>query len=213
MTREAPKTKPKPKKRRIIDWPAIEREYRTGIYSNAELARTYGVDRTAISKRASRHGWKRDLSARVRERTRQKIVTDDVTDVTGGNAKDEEEFTEEEIVEAAARTRVYLLRDHRKDISALRKAETELIKEIDGKPKKTWVGQFQGKVITKSFGIAATERASALQALAGVQHKRIALERQAFGIDEDGRRPDEARDIEVTFVTPDGNPYTQEDPE
>ncbi len=45
-----------------------------------------------------------------------------------------------------------------------------------------------------------TERAAALQALAGEMHKRIALERQAFGIDEDGRRPDTYDEINIVLV-------------
>jgi hypothetical protein len=194
----------KPKKRKKIDWEAIEGEYRTGQLSNVEIAKQHGISEGYIRKRAAQYGWKKDLAAKVRKAVKERLVRDEVR---------EPNATDEEIEDAAVERGVELLKSHRKDIKALREAEAKLIKEIFGDPKKTWVGQFQGKVITKTFSITATERSSALQALAGVQHKRIALERQAFGIDEDGRRPDEARDIEVTFVSPDGNPYTREDPE
>ncbi len=57
-------------------------------------------------------------------------------------------------------------------------------------PTKLYIGQYQGKTVEKIIGITVTERASALQALAGVQHKRIQLERQAFSI-PDGTQPSE----------------------
>jgi hypothetical protein len=194
----------KPKKRKKIDWEAIEREYRTGQLSNVEIATQYGTKESTLRYQAKKRGWKKDLAAKVRKGVREKLLREELREP---NASDEE------IEDAAIDRGVELLKSHRKDIAELKRVEAELIKEIFDDPQKTWVGQFQGKVITETFSIAATERSTALQALANVQSKRIALERQAFGIDEDGRRPDEARDIEVTFVTPDGNPYTQEDPE
>jgi hypothetical protein len=190
------------KPRKKYDWEKIEREYRTGQLSNVEIAKQYGISESYIRKRATQYGWKKDLAAKVRKAVKERLVRDEVR---------EPNATDKEIEDAAVERGVELLKSHRKDIEALRKAEVKLIAEINGTPKKTWVGQYQGKIITKTFKITATERAAALQNLASVQHKRIALERQAYGINEDGRRPDEARDIEVTFVTPDGNPYTQED--
>lgn len=53
------------------DWELIEREYRTGRFSLAQLEARHGVNRSNISRRAKKYGWQKDLTERVRERTRQ----------------------------------------------------------------------------------------------------------------------------------------------
>ena len=47
------------------DWEAIESAYRAGVLSVRELAGKYGISHQAISKRAKKDGWERDLKAKV----------------------------------------------------------------------------------------------------------------------------------------------------
>ncbi len=54
-----------PPRRPNADMIAVERDYRTGILSNREIARTYGCTETAVRKWAKQHGWTRDLEARI----------------------------------------------------------------------------------------------------------------------------------------------------
>lgn len=77
-----------------------------------------------------------------------------------------------------------VVRLHRKDINILRALEASLLEELADNPTKLYITQHKGIIVKEAIGIAVTERASALQALAGVQHKRIQLERQAFNLDE-----------------------------
>jgi predicted DNA-binding protein YlxM (UPF0122 family) len=177
-------------RRKIIDWEGIEQDYRAGQFSLHEIAKKHEITHQAISIRAKRKGWKRDLSRQVKKRLAEKLVTD----VVGRPA------TEEEITEAAAQRAVELIKLHRKDIANLQEQEQKILAELGDNPTKLWVGQYQGQVIEHVVGIAVTERASALQALASVQHKRIALERQAYGIDDDGRRPDHIEELNITFI-------------
>ncbi len=174
----------KPGKRRQIDWDAIEKEYIAGSLSHAEIARRHGLTPAAITMRAKRQGWSKDLSAQVRKLVKRKLVNDVVN-------SNNEEVTDREITEAAAQRGAEIIRSHRKDIRALRDAEVKLIAEIDNNPTKIWVGQYQGEVITKEIGIHAAERAAALQALGSVTHKRIALERQAYNLGDEGASLDE----------------------
>lgn len=55
-------------------WELIEREYRTGRFSLAQLEARHGVNRSNISRRAKKYGWQKDLTERVRERTQEKIT-------------------------------------------------------------------------------------------------------------------------------------------
>ena len=165
------------KKRKNIDWESIEREYRAGQLSNSELARVHSITPAAISLRSKRKGWKKDLAKRVVRAVKEKLVTIDVTEA---NASDNE------IVTNASDRGVAVVMSHRQDIAKLRALEEQLIKEVFSSPKKTWVGQYQGEIVTHDFDITATERSSAAQSLSTVQHKRIQLERQAYNLDDDG---------------------------
>ncbi len=95
--------------------------------------------------------------------------------------------TDEEIVDGASDRGFKVVTLHRADIDRLREMEQVLLAElgdINNPPTKIHVCQFQGKVIETVVSISVTERASALNALANVQNKRIILERQAWHLDE-----------------------------
>lgn len=177
--------------KRQVDWEAIYREYRAGLLSVREIAKMFGITHGAIQKRAKKfpEQWKRDLSGRVRDEIRRMVVADPVA---SGD--------EEEIIDAAADRALGIIREHRKSIKKLAEAETRLLAELQGKPKKVsihWVGK---KACTEEVAIAATERATALLAVASTQAKRIQMERQAFGIDDDAK-PEEKK-IDGIFIHP-----------
>jgi len=174
------------------DWEKIEADIRAGILSNREISRQHNVSESAIRKRIKTRELKRDLSARIKEQVRIKMVR---SEVRTPNATDSQVVDEksDQVVEA--------LKLQREDIAKLREEEQRLLKELGDNPTKLWVGQYQGQVIEHEVGIAVTERAAALQALANVQHKRIQLERQALGMsDKDGAPGDDIEEIRVTFV-------------
>ena len=50
-------------RRRDIDWNAIERDYRTGVFSLRELAERHRCSHSAIANFAGRHGWIRNPSS------------------------------------------------------------------------------------------------------------------------------------------------------
>lgn len=50
---------------RVVDWEAMEPDWRAGIKSKKELAREYGVSRPAIDKHWAKAGIERDLTARI----------------------------------------------------------------------------------------------------------------------------------------------------
>ncbi len=49
-------------------WAALKADWKTGGYSNSELARRYGVTETAIRKRITKEGWTRDNEAAAERR-------------------------------------------------------------------------------------------------------------------------------------------------
>lgn len=51
--------------KRIIDWEAVEREYRAGKRSLRDIGGEFFVTEAAIRKKAKREEWERDISAKV----------------------------------------------------------------------------------------------------------------------------------------------------
>ncbi|MBU2060120.1 MAG: hypothetical protein KKB38_20610, partial [Gammaproteobacteria bacterium] len=94
----------------------------------------------------------------------------------------------EEMVSLAAQRGVALVLEHRKAISKLATLEEKLLEELSDEPKKLYITQYQGEIVSEEVGIDVVSRAGALLNLAGVQAKRIQLERQAFNLDPDPAR-------------------------
>lgn len=64
---------PKSGGRKEVDWEKLEREFRMGKMTYAEMANEFGVNSSTIFRRAKKEGWTRDLSALVRQETRAHI--------------------------------------------------------------------------------------------------------------------------------------------
>lgn len=146
------------------DWEAIEREYRAGQLSIAELARQHNLSRQAIIKRAKRDGWVRDLAAEVRKVVSAKLVTDGVT---SDNARG--------TVELAAARAVEVVRSHRRALSQLNAIgdilANRLAQHLDG-------------VVADGPGLGDKESpADMLEKLSRTRQRAIQLERQAFSLD------------------------------
>ena len=171
--------------RKTYDWEAIEREYRTGKFSNRHLAKTYGCAEGTIRKRAKAKGWEKDLSQQVEEKVRTKLVR---TKVRTQNASDKQ------VVEEAAEHDVQVVESHiasigkSKDITNALLAELEagtlshddLVALIEGMKKE------DGKRVDFLMkSISLPERAKTLTQLVNALGRLIDLERQAYNIDGD----------------------------
>lgn len=160
-------------------WQDIKDLWDAGRLSIAAIAKNFGITDAAIHRCAKRNNWTpRRLDDKVRLETARKLVGQT-------NKKTDEEIIDDAATEAAA-----LILSHRKDIKKLRDLENKLLIELGEAPHKTWVGQHQGEVVTHDLFLTASEKSTALKNLAGVQNTRIALERQAFNLDEVERNTD-----------------------
>lgn len=73
-------SKPPATQRQRADWDAIERDYRTGRFTDQELVNKHGnlVTRQALSKRAKVKGWQKDLTEAVRQATKASLIAEQV---------------------------------------------------------------------------------------------------------------------------------------
>lgn len=165
--------------RRRADWEAIERDYRTGQFSDQELADKHGnvISRQAISKRAKLQGWQKDLSVEVRRATKAKLIAEQVAEkvaeevaakvAKSGNATID-------AVLAAAETNKQVVLGHRRDIAKLTSLTMSLVGQLETAASETDAA----KRLPIGELVLTAQRAS--QAVAKLQ----AAERVAFGLDE-----------------------------
>lgn len=198
-------------KKAATDWEAIEREYRAGMLSIAEIARQHDVTHPAILKRAKKLGWKRDLSEKVRSEIATRLVTE-------GLQGQRDAVT----IEQAAERGVAIVREHRKDICTARTVASNLLEELRSASQS--VEELEdlifehteapdGRVETKAeesarlrrrdkmlAAVALPARSQTLNNLANALKTVISLERQAFNIDENGKAPPDGSDAEPVNV-------------
>ena len=144
--------------KKLIDWEGVERDYRAGVRSVYEIARTFGCAASSIRGHAAKHGWARDLAPRIAEATAQRIAQDALALANP--------TTERAIIEANAELQANIVRNHRRDISRLRTLSDSLVQEL-----------------TAATSDPLSARIDGTGKLANTLKTLIALERQAFTLD------------------------------
>ena len=175
------------------DWPEIEQEWTAGQLSKAEIARRYGLARSALAEHMDKEGVEYASSAdSVRLKAQAKLIADP----DGGSkpAGKPAGLPVSEAVENAAERQAQIVRLERKDIAALQVLEEQLLAELGDDPTKLYITQYQGQIVQAETGIAVTERIAALRQLTAARAQRITLERVAWGID--AKQPDPAAEID-----------------
>ena len=173
------------------DWEAIEAEYRSGTISNAELGRKYDVSESYIRKRAKEGGWSKDLTAKVQAAVRDKLVR---AVVRSDNARTNSR-TDAEIIEAAAETAVQVVQIHRRDVRNGRMICARLFAELqDTSDNREIIAESIDSETQDDLSptrrnqmmraISLPTRARAMLDLSAAMKNLVAVERQAFSLDD-----------------------------
>ena len=192
----------KPKKR-VVDWEAMEHDWRAGIKSVLQLSKEYEVSRAAILKHWDKLGVERDLAARIHAKAQamvaQSVVTQEVTP--------ERRATDAVIVTANATNIAGVSLDQRRDISKTRTLAMSLIDELEHQTVNRDLYEQLGELLhaadekgmdklnelyRKVIGFGS--RTTSMKQLAETLKTLIGLEREAYGIGTDnGSNEDVAR--------------------
>lgn len=117
------------------DWDAIKADWKTGQYTQGQLAKIYGIKREALAKRIQRAKAKGDNSWDQDQQARVAAVAASMLEDGGGMVDDTKQRL---AVETAAEMRVRVVKEHRRDISRLRSIANKLImrleNHLDNKP-------------------------------------------------------------------------------
>ncbi len=183
-----------------IDWEAVELQYRAGVRSLKDIGAEFGVSDAGIIKRAKRDGWTRDLAAKIKARADAKVSAAAVSAVVS----EQKAANQEAVVEANAELQARIRREHRTDISRSRRVVMSLLDELEmtcGPENAALLAEFgelmrepdergqdkRADLYSKLLSLGG--RAKTMKDLGDSLKSMVALEREAFGIDEK-RAPD-----------------------
>lgn len=168
------------------DWERIEIDFRAGVKTLRQIGEEYGVSHVAVSRKAKREGWPRDLSAKIAAKARDKVTK---ASVTSGVTKQ----TEQDVVEAEAEIQSRITLAHRKDIPAKRELVGKLFAEIEAMTDNHDLLEQLREALASGdqdlLALAAKRVSSLPSRIKGVSDlvnaykALIQLERQAFNID------------------------------
>ena len=159
--------------RRRVDWDAVERDYRTGHFTEQELADKHGATRSAVSKQKRVKGWTKDLKDEIRHATQTRLVAELV-------AKGSEKVADTVLAVAEVNTRVVL--GHRKRIADLHRLAEDAQAKLE-EMGATLVDVREAGVFVQAVGGLAT-----------ITKTLIEQERKAFGLDDDGKKSEDTVD-------------------
>ena len=183
----------------VIDWTAVEMQYRAGIRSLKDMGAEYGVSDAGIIKRAKRDGWTRNLAAKIKAKTEAKVSAAAVSAVVS----EQRAANEQQVVEANAELQYKVRIEHRQDIGRTRSLFRALLGEIELETGSLELFQSLGELLDTSGPdqtgtwrkdklnelyqkiISSIGRIDGAKKLTEMLEKLVKLERQAFGI-EDG---------------------------
>ena len=171
------------------DWERIEADFRAGLLSIREIAAACGVSHVAISKRAKRDGWERDLAAKIKAKADALVTKAEVTkEVTS-----EQLVTERRIVEANAQVIADVRVSHRRDIARARILAMKLMDELEIETDNIELLEQLESALVAADGsdslIRAVQRVTStagriesVKKLAEAMKVLVSMEREAYGI-------------------------------
>lgn len=186
-----------------INWEKIELDYRAGVKSIRQIAAENEIAESGIRRRAKQYEWVRDLSEKIKAKADDIVRKESVRSVV----RTKTTISEKDTIDANANEVASVRLAHRKDIKRSRKIAMSLFDELE-----MMVGQENVKLL-EMLGelmwspddkgndkvndlymkiISMPGRVKSMKDLSDTLKTLIALERQAFGLDDENNKPVDA---------------------
>ena len=182
------------------NWDQIELDYRAGVKSLRQIASEQNVSEGAIRKRSKRDEWSRDLSKKIQEKADDLVRKETVR----SEVRTKTTISEKDTIDANANVVASIRITHRKDISRARSISMKLFDELELMVGAENVGLLQqlGELLyspdEKGMDklndlymkiINLPNRVKAIKELSDTMKTLVALERQAYGLDDENNKP------------------------
>lgn len=185
------------------DWERIEGDYRAGVLSLREIATRDGhVTEGAIRKRAKRDKWVRDLSDKI------KAKADDLVRRSVRTGTQQPDASEREVIDSNAAALANTKLEHHGSLRRSRDLTGKLLTELE---QQTDDPEAFAKLVAALAESGADDapavrsalrramslgaRASILKSLTEAQRNWITLERQAWGMDDPEKPPQDLHEL------------------
>ena len=180
--------------KKVIDWEAIERDYRAGILSLREIAAAHGCSHVAISKRARAEAWARDLAAKIQAKADALVNREAVTTAVTKQRR----VNDVEVIEANAQGQALVRIGQRQDIRRFRALVNRLLDECEATTADAPAFGELADLVRKSDGnpranamlagaidraVSLGDRIDGVKKLSEALRILIGLEREAYGIE------------------------------
>lgn len=215
VTNQQPDAAPTKAKRQAIDWERIEPAWRANIKSVLQIAADYEaatgqkVSHTAINKHFKGLNIPRDLRAKVQARAQAKVSAAQVSAVVSTETTP----TDAAIIEANADIVATVMQTHRKDIARGRNLTMTMLGELEnqtfspelfeqlaelvagppiaGTDPMDKAAEARRQRLLEAFDRAMSlgSRIDSMKKVSDTLKTLVALERQAFGLTDDGDKP------------------------
>ena len=177
------------------DWDQIELDYRAGVKSLRQIASEQNVSEGAIRKRSKRDDWSRDLSKKIQAKADDLVRKETVR----SEVRTKLTITEKDTIDANGQKQASIRITHRKDISRARSISMKLFDELELMVGAENVGLLQqlGELLYSPDDkgmdklndlymkiINLSNRVKAIKELSDTMKTLVALERQAYGLEE-----------------------------
>lgn len=190
------------------DWEVVEGLYRVGFPALRTIASKHGCTEGAIRKRAKKESWARDLKAKVQAKAEELVRKNEVRKTV----RNECEVTEALQISVAATMQADIIIGHRRDIPAVRRLTSKMFIELELQTDGIDLLKDLGKLMRKDNEsgqdkrndlynkvIALAGRSATLKSLVDSLKVLVALEREAFGLDDAAKGS--AADSMADFLT------------
>lgn len=189
--------------KKVIDWEKIELDYRSGVKSLREIATEHEISEGAIRKRAKRDDWSRDLSAKIKAKADDLVRKEQVR----SEVRTQSTISEKETIDANASLVASVRLSQRKDIQRSRSIAMRLFDELEHQVGIENVENLEklGELLRSDDDkgrdalndlymkiISMPGRVKSMKDLSDTLKTLIALERQAFGLDDENNKPVDA---------------------
>ena len=177
------------------DWDQIELDYRAGVKSLRQIASEQNVSEGAIRKRSKRDDWSRDLSKKIQDKADDLVRKETVR----SEVRTKLTISEKDTIDANANVVASIRITHRKDISRARSISMKLFDELEEMVGSENVDLLQqlGELLYSPDDkgmdklndlymkvINLPNRVKAIKELSDTMKTLVALERQAYGLEE-----------------------------
>lgn len=194
-------------KRPPIDWPAVERDYRAGLLSLRELGAMHSVSHVSIKKRADKEGWTKSLAEKIRAKA-DDLVNRAVAN-RAGNSKNA--VSERQIIEANAERIAQVRGEHRAIGNRVGNLGLQLLSELEQQTASVEDLEALGELMRREDKagqdrlndlyrkiVSTPGRVESAKKVAETLKHAIAMEREAYGLDENNKAPNDG-DILISF--------------